>query len=68
MPDAEGVRQHCRSPWVAYKVPRVVSFREGLPRSTVGKVQRRILVEEAVAGARGDERARIPTSTEGGVP
>ncbi|MFZ5824460.1 MAG: long-chain-fatty-acid--CoA ligase [Bacillota bacterium] len=36
----------CRSQLAAYKVPRRYEFRENLPKSAVGKVLRRILVEE----------------------
>lgn len=44
--DADRVREHCRATLAAYKVPRVVTFRSELPKSTVGKVLRRVLVEE----------------------
>ena len=34
---------HCRSALAAYKVPRLVEFRDTLPRNTVGKIVRRAL-------------------------
>ena len=34
---------HCRSALAAYKVPRIVSFVDALPKSTVGKILRREL-------------------------
>jgi long-chain acyl-CoA synthetase len=37
---------HCTAHLAAYKVPRSVEFREDLPRSPVGKVRRRQLVDE----------------------
>ncbi len=37
---------HCKQNLAAYKVPRKVEFRESLPKSAVGKVLRRVLVEE----------------------
>lgn len=39
------VRAHCREHLTGYKVPRKVVFRSDLPKSTVGKVLRRKLVE-----------------------
>lgn len=44
------IRAYCREKLAAYKVPRHVEFRESLPKSTVGKVMRRALVEEELAG------------------
>ncbi len=42
----EQVIQACAERLTAYKVPRLVEFRDTLPRSTVGKVLRRVLVDE----------------------
>ncbi|WP_069268645.1 AMP-binding protein [Paraburkholderia nodosa] len=39
----EAVIAHCRAQLAAYKVPRVVSFVQALPKSTVGKILRREL-------------------------
>ncbi|MEX3980990.1 AMP-binding protein [Paraburkholderia sp. EG287A] len=39
----DAVIAHCRAQLAAYKVPRVVSFVEALPKSTVGKILRREL-------------------------
>lgn len=36
----------CRERLAAYKVPRILEFRSSLPKSLVGKVLRRALVEE----------------------
>lgn len=46
------VREHCRARLTAYKVPRLVEFRTELPRSDIGKVLRRSLVGEELAGRR----------------
>jgi long-chain acyl-CoA synthetase len=43
------IRAYCREQLAAYKVPRHVEFRESLPKSVVGKVLRRALVEEELA-------------------
>lgn len=43
---AEELDKHCRTQLAAYKIPRLYEFREALPKSAVGKVLRRVLVEE----------------------
>jgi long-chain acyl-CoA synthetase len=47
----ERVRAHCRAELVAYKVPSHIEFRTELPKSTVGKILRRTLRDEALASA-----------------
>lgn len=42
----EEIIEYCRTKLAAYKVPRIVEFRNELPKSTVGKVLRRLLKEE----------------------
>lgn len=44
---------HCSGLLTAYKVPKLVEFRDALPRTVVGKVLRRVLVEEERAKAAG---------------
>ena len=41
----EEIREHCRKDLAAYKVPKHVEFTASLPKSTIGKVLRRKLVE-----------------------
>jgi long-chain acyl-CoA synthetase len=43
---AEELKTWCREKLVAYKVPKSFEFRDDLPKTMVGKVLRRILVEE----------------------
>ncbi len=43
---AEDVTRQCAEHLTAYKVPKLVEFRDSLPRTVVGKVLRRVLVEE----------------------
>lgn len=43
-----GVREYCRERLTSYKVPRSVEFCHDLPRNSIGKVQRRILREDAL--------------------
>ena len=43
------IRSFCRKNLAPYKVPRAVEFRQQLPKSQVGKVLRRSLVEEEKA-------------------
>ena len=40
------IRGFCRKNLAPYKVPRAIEFRDQLPKSQVGKVLRRLLVEE----------------------
>jgi long-chain acyl-CoA synthetase len=44
---------HCAASLTAYKVPKLVEFRTELPRTVVGKVLRRVLVEQERAKAAG---------------
>jgi long-chain acyl-CoA synthetase len=45
----DAVREHCAASLSAYKVPKLVEFRDELPRSAVGKALRRILLAEELA-------------------
>ncbi len=47
----QDVIDHCAQSLAAYKVPKIVEFREALPRTIVGKVLRRVLLEEEAAKA-----------------
>jgi long-chain acyl-CoA synthetase len=46
---ADELRAYCRENMAAYKVPRQIEFRDSLPKTMVGKVLRRALVQEAAA-------------------
>ena len=49
---AEAVVEHCRKYLTSYKVPKTVSFRnEPLPKSNIGKILRRAVVEEEARNA-----------------
>jgi long-chain acyl-CoA synthetase len=48
----EDLKTYCRERLAPYKVPARVSFRKDLPKTMVGKVLRRTLVEEAKNGLR----------------
>ena len=41
------MRQHCKQSLTDYKVPRIVVFKNDLPKSNVGKVLRKDLRDEA---------------------
>jgi long-chain acyl-CoA synthetase len=41
------VRQHCKASLTGYKVPRIVVFKDDLPKSNVGKVLRKDLRDDA---------------------
>lgn len=45
---AEEIQNFCREKLVAYKVPKYVEFRDALPKTMVGKVLKRLLVEEEI--------------------
>lgn len=49
-PDPSGLEKFCRSQLAAYKVPRQFVFRDALPKTMVGKVLRRKLLEEEEEG------------------
>ncbi|KLV09150.1 long-chain fatty acid--CoA ligase [Photobacterium aquae] len=43
----EDLLEHCREHLTGYKVPKIIEFREELPKTNVGKILRRALREEA---------------------
>lgn len=45
----EEIEAFCRERLAAYKVPRLIEFRSELPKSTLGKILRRVLKEENVS-------------------
>lgn len=47
--DEQELDQYCRNNLAAYKVPRIYEFRDELPKTIVGKVLKRQLVEESIA-------------------
>ncbi len=46
---AEEIQAFCQVSLAKYKVPRVVAFRDALPKTMIGKTLRRALVEEELA-------------------
>lgn len=46
--DAESLRDWCKKELTAYKVPKVIEFRDELPKTNVGKVLRRQLRDEEI--------------------
>jgi long-chain acyl-CoA synthetase len=44
---AQEIQEYCKGQLAVYKVPKIVEFRDELPKSQVGKVLRRVLKEEA---------------------
>lgn len=42
------LRDHCRQSLTAYKVPKIIRFRDDLPKSPVGKVLRKDLRDLAL--------------------
>lgn len=46
--DEKVLDEYCREQLAAYKVPRIYEFREELPKTIIGKVLKRQLIEESV--------------------
>jgi long-chain acyl-CoA synthetase len=53
----EEIREFAKARLAAYKVPRAVAFRDELPKTLIGKVLRRALVEEERAKAKAEAEA-----------
>jgi len=51
----EEIIEFCRERLARFKVPKIVEFRESLPKSLIGKVLRRVLVEEEKAKLAGKQ-------------
>lgn len=51
----EELLTHCRRYLTGYKVPKIVEFRDDLPKSNVGKILRRELREEHMKGNSGQD-------------
>jgi long-chain acyl-CoA synthetase len=51
---AEELREHCKAKLSAYKVPKKIEFRESLPKTQIGKILRRVLIEEEKSAKPGD--------------
>jgi long-chain acyl-CoA synthetase len=54
---AQEIIDYCRTRMARYKVPKQVEFRKELPRSMVGKVLRRQLLQEACDARAADAAA-----------
>ena len=59
--DGEEIISFCKKRLAPYKAPKAVEFRDELPKSTVGKLLRRILAEEEKSGvgAKAGEREEL---------
>ena len=53
----EEIREFCRDKLARYKIPTHVEFRDELPKTMVGKVLRRVLVEEEKKKAEAERAA-----------
>ena len=49
----EDIRAHARENLTGYKLPRIIEFREDLPKTNVGKVLRRALRDEVLGQRKG---------------
>jgi len=48
------LREHCKARLAAYKVPRYIEIKNSLPKTQVGKILTRVLIEEETAKAGGE--------------
>ncbi len=62
---AEEIIEFCRQHLAPYKVPKIVEFRSELPKSQVGKILRRVLVEEEKRKLAEQQQAANPSSASG---
>jgi long-chain acyl-CoA synthetase len=46
---AETIKEHCKKNLTGYKLPKIIEFRDSLPKTNVGKILRRELRESAPA-------------------
>ncbi len=46
------ITEYCRPLLAKYKMPKIVEFRDSLPKSPIGKILRRVLVEEELKKAK----------------
>ena len=58
-PTVEELRAFCKQQLAPYKVPRAFEFRNELPKTIVGKVLRRVLLEEEKAKAAGEQPVTV---------
>ena len=52
---AEEIITFCKEKLAPYKVPKLVEFRESIPKSAVGKILRKVLRDEEEAKAKKDQ-------------
>ncbi|HET7479164.1 MAG TPA: hypothetical protein VFJ72_06575, partial [Rubrobacteraceae bacterium] len=66
----EEIKAFCAERLAPYKTPKEVEFRDELPKSTVGKLLRRVLADEerAKSGAVASTGASATTGTEAPAP
>jgi long-chain acyl-CoA synthetase len=48
---AEELQEHCRQRLTPYKLPKLIEFRDSLPKTNVGKILRRELAQQETARA-----------------
>jgi long-chain acyl-CoA synthetase len=57
---SDEIREFAKARLAAYKVPRAVEFRDDLPKTLIGKVLRRALIEEELAKQKAESGAEAP--------
>ena len=54
--DEQQLNRYCRKNLAAYKVPRIYEFRDELPKTIVGKVLKRELIEDSIAAMKEEKK------------
>ena len=62
-PTSEEIREFCKLHLAPYKIPREIEFRTELPKTMVGKVLRRVLVEEEKQKLTGKHSQSVETAS-----
>lgn len=48
---ADDIRAHCEARLASFKVPTIIEFRDALPKTSVGKIEKKLLRAELTGGA-----------------
>src|SRR5690625_2222519 len=56
--DKKQLDRYCRKNLAAYKVPRIYEFRAELPKTIIGKVLKRQLIDETIADMEDEKEAK----------
>ena len=58
IPSNEKIIKFCKEKLAPYKVPKLVEFRDSIPKSVIGKILRKVLREEEEAKAKAKAKTK----------